>query len=365
MLRENENDGDSISFAWFGLFRFCLANIVLFGHLGLTAHGSFLNKLSQFGSFAAILLFLVISGFSVGSSYHHNREFFFARRLARVFPLFSLTVIGYCLFLLLFAAETPVATSNGELHGPFPSLERIVLNLVFMSGILGHQIVGVTWSLQLEVMLYVLVPIMYLYKNDWGYLLFGCVVSLLFFLIHKYTGQDYFAVSMFSLNVIYLGFAFVLGFLNFFNASAALRWISFFLIIVSGVLYTPLGGRFYLITIVVFGSAIFFRDRLPVISLQLRKLFNWLGDLSFPLFMLHYPVIIFLNTQYGLENDYIVTFLCYVISVVVLILFDKPARAWLGARSVLYVESPVAMAGSIVFLVLMCVALSRFIYFYQ
>ena len=92
----------STKFNWelLSITRFMLAFIVMAVHLGNADHTRFLNWASAFGGFESVLGFLLISGFSIGKSISKNKESYFKRRVARIYPVYlaSLGTHYYCLF---------------------------------------------------------------------------------------------------------------------------------------------------------------------------------------------------------------------------------------------------------------------------
>lgn len=128
--------------------RFFLAAIVAVTHLADFAPLGILTIVMQLGAFEAILGFLLISGYSIGSSYQKKPEGFFKRRVARLYPI-------YLGAMVLTYAATPQ---------PFTLALAVtlVINLLFLNQALTTgSFVGPAWSLSLEFWLYSLAPALF------------------------------------------------------------------------------------------------------------------------------------------------------------------------------------------------------------
>jgi len=125
------------------LMRFALAAIVMVAHLEVHHLASLhvLSIIPHFGAFEAVLGFLLISGFSIGSSYRKEPDGFLKRRALRIYPVY----IGA---LVLACIAVPQAF---DLH----LASTVLQNLVFLNQITTDvSLVGPAWSLALEVWLY-------------------------------------------------------------------------------------------------------------------------------------------------------------------------------------------------------------------
>ena len=77
-----------------GGLRFALATIVVGAHLVWFSPNSHLTKLAYFSAIAAVLGFLMVSGYSIAHSLAQSETGFYRRRLRRIMPLY---VLALCL----------------------------------------------------------------------------------------------------------------------------------------------------------------------------------------------------------------------------------------------------------------------------
>ena len=119
--------------------RFLLASIVAVNHLAGYCELGALSWIPKFGAFEAILGFLLISGYSVTSSYKAKPNGFLARRLFRLYPVYLTSIV-----LTIFIGYTIQ-------DAPIPSLTSLIINTLFLNQLLTNSsLVGPAWSLSLE-----------------------------------------------------------------------------------------------------------------------------------------------------------------------------------------------------------------------
>lgn len=83
------------------LLRFILASIVSINHLGEYTSLGWMAVIPKLGAFGAILGFLLISGYSVCTSYSKWPEKFLYRRLRRLYPIYIASMLIMILITLL------------------------------------------------------------------------------------------------------------------------------------------------------------------------------------------------------------------------------------------------------------------------
>src|SRR5579862_7318152 len=120
------------------LCRFGLALIVAVNHLADYTALGWLAVIPRFGAFEAILGFLVISGFSIGSSFSKQPSGFLKRRAWRIWPVYLAAIA------LAWIARGDRISLN--LTGV------LVQNVFFLNQLTTNSsYVGPAWSLSLEV----------------------------------------------------------------------------------------------------------------------------------------------------------------------------------------------------------------------
>ena len=310
--------------------RFLLASIVLLGHLKSYTNIGFLNWYTKFGSFEAILGFLLISGFSIGKSIKKNKKSYFLRRSERIYPV-------YLASLLLFFIVIPPSFSLNLVI-------TIIINLFFLNQILSStSIVGPAWSLALEVWLYALAPM--LLKASFKLLI--CLIAISFASYVCYTlGRTlyhwpYYSGTKFGLNVLLLSFVWIAGFglavheeqFSIFSKIIAAMFIlhillSIFIQLLHRLKHHQLHDFFVTdLILYVMGTlcllfvfyVVILNYHLPQLTLGTKKIFHLLGNISYPMYLIHCSIfdlfrrLSFLNVSVMIICTLIASYIIYFI----------------------------------------------------
>ena len=151
----------------FDLLRFMFAFAVFLVHAHVLSGEQSLSLLSKYLSTEiAVKSFFVVSGFLIFMSYEnsHDTTSYLGKRVRRIYPAYF-TIVVICALLGAVFTTLPWAE-----YFTFPALKYIAANLVFMNflqpelpGLFennAHQSVnGVLWTLKIEVMFYLFVPL--------------------------------------------------------------------------------------------------------------------------------------------------------------------------------------------------------------
>lgn len=131
--------------------------LIHMGGGGLRSLGDIGNRIADMGG-AGVYAFFVISGFSVASALHSGPTYgaYLARRMARIAPLYY--------FWLAAAAAMSIEK---------PSLYNLAMHLSFLSVVdykITNSIIGVEWSIPIEVFWYLLLPFLLkpMFEKRWG-----------------------------------------------------------------------------------------------------------------------------------------------------------------------------------------------------
>jgi peptidoglycan/LPS O-acetylase OafA/YrhL len=135
--------------ALLGGVRFVLALIVATQHFGWFVRPAGMH--ADVGALAAVVGFLIVSGYSIAASYAHEPSGFYWRRFIRIYPL-------YLAALLLTALVVPSSAPGRTFPAPSPA--DWAANTFMLQGFTALPIDAnpVVWSLSLEVFCYVLAP---------------------------------------------------------------------------------------------------------------------------------------------------------------------------------------------------------------
>jgi peptidoglycan/LPS O-acetylase OafA/YrhL len=275
--------------------RFILAAIVICGHV--TFYFANVDPvtvwLGNLGGKAAVVGFLLVSGYSIAASIAKRPDGFYRRRLWRIYPLYILAI--------LFASGVEIA-SGGVAHmpsgasvtgnGAVVALGNALLLQTFLVKPMAFD--GPVWSLAVEVSYYVAAPL--LLRLDRHVLLGVLALSALAYIAprHDDWGPVYFAFS--RLNALIFAWAWLMGFLLH---GARQRGLP--------VLFAVAGAGFIALNpfnnpealapvtfLAALGCVVAAGTVSPAWQVPRwgRRVLLYLGDLSYPLYLIHFPALI-------------------------------------------------------------------------
>jgi peptidoglycan/LPS O-acetylase OafA/YrhL len=315
--------------------RFLLAMVVVSTHLTWFAP---LNSpppmLAMLGGTAAVLGFLIVSGYSIGHSLQRRPRGFFQRRLLRIYPLYFCAVL-YALVPFRSGA------SALETMSPFVIIARphwyVVLgNLLVMQNLICPPIDSNTllWTLGIEMICYAFAP------------LFRKAPSILLMLLIAISGSAFgwwyphlvrqgvlhYANLMWGLPLLMFLWAWLAGF--WLQRSGNSIWTAMVIIAIVVVLlhfnteqHTPYS------TGCVIGSVLIVTFApLARLNPRLGAILDYLGDLSYPLYLFHLPTLLIGYCIMGIDNITVLLMMALAISAAFLFIesFAKPiiTRSW-------------------------------------
>ena len=296
---------------------------VLFIHSGgggLREFGQIGNSIVDLGS-AGVYVFFVISGFAVSTSWKQSSAeggtfgTYLLSRLVRIVPLYY-----FWIFVSISAGLT--ATYWQESYGAKVDFYNIIAHLSFLSafdGSIANSIIGVEWSLAIEVFYYLIIPglvAIVLTRPAFGGLLsiFGILVWELLPITLRYFGYSQQGdLQLWLFSPLPWVFSFVLGILAFqyrehkamvrvrgaWPLALASVWL-FLWIFVPGlpnlqVLGVNLFDRYLWVSLLTAVVIVALRDDSVAVKLLLRNPFIYLaGSLSYGIYLSH---IVILRTQ--------------------------------------------------------------------
>jgi peptidoglycan/LPS O-acetylase OafA/YrhL len=279
MERANLAEDRSAIWHLLGGVRFGLAALVMVGHLAYFEKvPTFLKHLSQCSPCTAVFCFLVISGYSIAHSIDRGEAGFYRRRLARIYPLYLLSII----------TSVGVAFLPGSTHA-VPA-HNLLANLLFLQTFCAVPLIcnQVVWSLGVEVGFYALAPVFR--RLQTGMLIALAVLSAVAFVHFPYEGLGYYAFLPHGASMLFLGWLWLAGFVYYRHRDSQLAGL---VLICSVICLTSLNslftGSLQHITVVL-SLGVLVGGRAIVVVPWLKNLLGYLGNLSFPLYLVHVPI---------------------------------------------------------------------------
>jgi peptidoglycan/LPS O-acetylase OafA/YrhL len=299
--------------------RFFLAATVALGHFALFVRN---DPTRMFGDGylnpgSAVFGFFILSGFSIAASVEREMSGFFRRRFVRIWPLYLATIaFGLAVQLLAPGGFTLPLGS----HVPPASGMMIFASVLMLQTVIAGPVpfVGQIWSLSPEWWHYMIAPLL---KNFGNWLLgIWIVISLIAFLTINPPPGAGVDVLRHGLPFLNLSWLWITGFVYYRLRGTPLS----FLVLAAPSVFAATVGHFT-------GAPLFISIFVLVMSSEFKlsprliKAGNFLGDLSFPLYLFHFPAMI-LALRLGSDRSIITLGSMLVVSLAALYLVDYPSR---------------------------------------
>ncbi|MCB0102730.1 MAG: acyltransferase [Anaerolineales bacterium] len=323
---ENMQARQSMYWDLLGGMRFFLAMIVAVSHLTWYVEGYrrvfIIEKLS---GMVAVIGFLVISGYSIAASYEQRPTGYYFRRVLRIVPLYWVSITISALIPLLFGDH--LLDPPGTIFKT-PTIIEWMSNVVFLQGITSSYINTnpIVWTLTIEVLLYLLTPLFARSKNV---ALLAFFISALSYLYYPHTQLSYYSKLKFGLATLFLGWAWLLGFLFYYYRSiifskVALPVIGFLLIFCNGKWITS----YWMVTWAMTCIVILWGNTIPRLTF-IAKVLKTLGDVSYPLYLIHIPGFLLFYNLGG--KDAAIYYLLFVVFIALIldVYVDKPLKVYI------------------------------------
>lgn len=304
--------------------RFFLAWVVLSFHAShFSSHHEFIVAFDAFGGHAAVLGFLIISGFSIAHSISKNQENFYQRRFKRTYPLYVAS---------LFVSLVPLLIVQEDIKGfTLPTILNFIGNLLSLQGLFAFPLASniVVWTLGVEFLCYLLAP--FFLKLNQKYMLILIFGSSAFYMLYPRFSSPLgngTTTSVYGIPLFALLWAWLLGFYFFLHSRERFAKILILclgcLMIVSSYSYYG-DGKLAIVTYCVSAIALIYSSFM-VIPKFLRSIFAYLGELSYPVYLFHIPALIFGYAVLKIHSLIILIGLSLVASIFFYYLVDFPLR---------------------------------------
>ena len=307
----------------FTLLKYIFAFYIVFHHfLVITSHVDYINP----GIF--VNGFFIISGFLIFNSYIHNNDLklYAQKRIKRIYPPYFITIL-FCVILGL-----TITSLDYKIYIFSPlTWKYITSNLLFLNfvqpnlpGVFENNelpyIDASLWTLKVEILFYVTVPIVYyLFRYIkvntiiLGISLFSIIYYIITNILFYVTNNTIFyslSHQIFGMLSYFYIPVFILFNQQKFKKYYKLLLIISIIIFVLSYTVSPILAYFEPITlsIIVLSIALYFK--------KLSFSYKW-KDISYEIFLLHFPIIQTLATSSFFQNN---IYIMFVVSIVIILI---------------------------------------------
>lgn len=283
-----------INWSLLALLRFVLAFIVACAHVIYFDRNPVALWISELGAKAAVVGFLLVSGFSIAASLDRNRDGFYFRRFKRIYPVYFVAVL-WGIFLEYHYGAFDAPYYKLVPTGAISAVGSLVLVQTFLVKSIAFN--PVIWSLAVECSFYVLAPFV-LHREKLVMTL--CAVSIVFYLLPDANHGLLYAAAL-KANAVKYFWPFGFGLLlyrikNGLATGAVCAVLGSIVVFVSPINYEKYAIVTYLLSVGVVCAA----SRMTAES----RWMDYLGDVSYPLYLVQFPTFITMFKVAGVTNAY-------------------------------------------------------------
>lgn len=284
----SRSERDETLWSWLALLRFFLAAVVVAAHLRwFFRHHPVVLAAAEFGAQIAVIGFFVISGFSIRASLAQHSDgtlAFYLRRLLRIYPLYLYAVLLTHVLNVAFKPKLILPGFSLGATGWATSLGNGLLLQGFAVTTMPFN--PALWSLSVEVFYYALAPLFLLLSLRWSFVLMGLTFAYFCLPILGVKAEFFFGYEAFR-HV----WAWLFGF--HFARLSAQPWSWLALAVSLGAVCLHPTSRNDHLSIVTGALVVlvFLCARRIEVRGGLRWIFQFLGDVSYPLYLFHIPLL--------------------------------------------------------------------------
>ncbi len=302
--------------------RFLMALAVVAYHMPVVRSSDNVPILVEFGGLGCICGFLAISGYSIAHSITKQPKGFFVRRAWRILPIYYATML-FAVLPYLFTKGLP------PFRFPFPDFttSELVGSIFFLQCFATEKIpvFGPSWTLAVEWWFYMAAPL-FVRARPW---MLWVIVGISLVVQKEGLAHGFFPVhdSKWGMPAMMLLWAWLSGFL-FYRAPG---WSAFLVVLVGFHAVSRWVDRSpapYLIAAVAVVSA----KSLPPMPRFLARALNYLGDLSYPLYLVHVPMMAWVSRWTNWFDPYAYIALALGASAFLYHVVDAPLRSRFSSR---------------------------------
>ena len=341
MFKNNLNISERLSYSnEFDFTRLMLAFAVVFQHCSTLLKT---NDVLNFNAIPAVPIFIFISGLFVTESFIFSSSIkkYFLKRIKRILPAYFIVVILGGLLVLL----TKISLVNLNLENIISLVKYYSFNLIFLNFIYpclqntdlitnatDCAVNGSLWTIKYELFFYLLLPLLiFLGRKSKKFFQLLTITSLIFIAL-EHNLSIYLTIFFCFLNGV--GFSMIRQNWNSLLGNIKVNSFLRFLLVISIIFLS--GGILPLYIIL---PLLLLTSFLPTKDISKDFKISKYGDLSYGIYLIHFPVIRILSTSSVLKNlpDLYLIFLVLSLSVIgAFILYWKIERRFLAKNSYYY-----------------------------
>ncbi len=310
--------------------RFVLAMIVMCHHVAMIGGPrDVVHYVGRIGGLAAVIAFLFVSGYSMANSLDRDPSAsrFFERRFWRIYPVYVFGLVLAVLVPLAFVLYFPDAEPK---FFDSPTKTQFIEGCLMLQGIVFREMAGngVAWSLSVEWWLYALTPLLMAQslKTLRQIIVFSALIYVFHDLITRNGIIGGFYHDTYGLAIPCLAWAFVggLAFYRFRDKLATLP-----MLILASVFLVSFyqEGSIEPLAPFTIGIAVFVIWYAETVKLtpKMRRILNWFGGVSYPLYLVHVPVMDFAH-GFGCSNGALIAACCVAFAIFTYLAVDLPVQ---------------------------------------
>ena len=296
-----------------------LAVIVAMWHTSWALLNGASNYYYRFGPVAAVNVFFVISGYSMYHSYTERPSGFLRRRLWRVTPVYWLGCVGSLLPYLIYGRDIEAWTygfrREYHLQNVLPCLPKFLYTYPALFPSTGEFNTSL-WSLGVEMAFYAAVPLLARTNDKW---LFAAIIPSVILRTFTAPGFNWISYPQ-ALGLFLLGWML--------PRYAGKPWFCALLVVSLPLTSRHDNDQTGWITALL-GALLIVNSAGLILAPKWQRVALYLGDLSFPLYIVHVPVawiFAFSPLPLRLIDPEIVLLVSIAVSALILHAVDRPLR---------------------------------------
>lgn len=308
------------------ILRLISALLVMLHHAYIMWDLSFIKANISFLGHFSVIVFFVLSGYLISFTTTNNNRGKIQYLKARLSRLYSILFPAICITAI---CQIAIYFLNSDLSSQYlrsPTLIRYILSIFFLNEIWSYSLApplnGPLWSMSYEFWYYIIFGLWFFYSKSWKTLIFpliGCLIA---------------GPSILLMMPIWLmgSLAYKLPRLNIHRN---VSWLLFALFLTTGFLLMPklMGLPYLLGKAPLYHANQFITDNiigvfvaLALWSIPLTNIskpkpksinsFRKIADLTFPLYLMHYPLLVLFKAMFGYKAGSVSQYVIAVFSII-------------------------------------------------